>query len=180
MDIDAGRFDIISMPEFLAEGCAIKNLTDPDRVVIGTESRAEEASFEKIKSLFTPFISEEKIIKVNESSSELSKLVSNAMLAQRVSSINSISALCEMSGAKILEVKKAVSADKRIGAFHLHPSIGFGGSCFEKDILSLVYISEANGFPEIAEYWHSVLKINEFQKSRMANTIATRLIQEFG
>ncbi len=166
------NFEVISNPEFLAEGTAIDDLFKSDRVLIGgdqTESgqRAVSLLFE----IYTKWIPKEKIITTNVWSSELSKLVSNAMLAQRISSINSISALCEKTGADIEEVSKVTGMDSRIGKKFLKSSIGFGGSCFKKDILNLVYISRYYGLHEVADYWESVVKINSFQTERIGDEI---------
>ena len=151
------------MPEFLAEGSAIKNLMQPDRVLVGTPSTKNgECAFRTIRRLHEGWLSSEKLINIHTCSSELSKLLANALLAQKISSINSISALCEETHASVLEVKTGVGSDKRIGMNHLHPSIGFGGHCFTKDVNSLIYICQAQGLPEVAEYWNGVLKINEF------------------
>ena len=147
------NFEIISNPEFLAEGSAIKDLENPDRVLIGGEdTESGRHAMSKIASIYANWVSEERIILTNLWSSELSKLVSNAFLAQRISSINSISALCEVTGAVVEEVSKAVGMDSRIGAKFLKSSVGFGGSCFQKDILNLSYLAEYFGLKEVAEY----------------------------
>jgi UDPglucose 6-dehydrogenase len=166
------NFQVLSNPEFLAEGTAIKDLFNSDRVLIGGEDTPEgEKAVNALVSIYKKWIPEQKILKSNVWSAELSKLASNAMLAQRISSINSLSAVCAKTGANILEVSKAVGADSRIGNKFLQPSIGFGGSCFQKDILNLVYLSIINGLPEVAEYWHQVVKINNYQRKRFANLI---------
>jgi len=166
------NFEILSNPEFLAEGTAIKDLFKSDRVLIGGEST--DSGKEAIKSLvkiYSKWIKKEKILTTNVWSSELSKLASNAMLAQRISSINSLSALCEKTGADIDELSKAIGMDHRIGPHFLKVSVGFGGSCFQKDILNLVYLSRYYGLEEVAEYWHQVIKINNYQKKRFSQKI---------
>ena len=170
-------FEVISNPEFLAEGSAINDLIDPDRVLIGSnQTNSGIKAMNQIVEIYNNWIDKEKIITTNLWSSELSKLASNAFLAQRVSSINSLSSLCEESGANILEVSKAVGADSRIGNKFLEASVGFGGSCFKKDILNLVYLCQYYGLIEVAEYWHQVIKINDHQKTRFSN----RIIHELG
>lgn len=166
------KFEVLSNPEFLAEGTAIQDLFKSDRVLIGgdqTESGKEATN--KLKDIYKEWIPEEKILTLNIWSSELSKLASNAMLAQRISSINSLSLLCEKTGANINEVSTAVGMDHRIGNSFLNPSPGFGGSCFQKDILSLVYLCKYYGLNEVAEYWHQVIKINDHQRVRLANKV---------
>ena len=165
-------FDIISNPEFLAEGTAIKDLFKSDRVLIGGAStiRGKKAT-KQLMNIYLKWIPKSRILLTNVWSSELSKLASNAMLAQRISSINSLSAFCERTGADIIEVSKAVGMDKRIGREFLTPSVGFGGSCFQKDILNLVYISKSLGLNEVAEYWEQVIKINDYQKNRFTEKI---------
>ena len=166
------NFQVLSNPEFLAEGTAIKDLFNSDRVLIGGEDTPEgEKAVNALVSIYKKWIPEQKILKSNVWSAELSKLASNAMLAQRISSINSLSAVCAKTGANILEVSKAVGADSRIGNKFLQPSVGFGGSCFQKDILNLVYLSIINGLPEVAEYWNQVVKINNYQRKRFVNLI---------
>lgn len=183
------KFQIISNPEFLAEGTAIADLENPDRVLIGgMETPEGRQAIETIASIYARWVPREKIITTNLWSSELTKLVSNALLAQRVSSINSISALCEKTEANISEVAGAAGRDSRIGAKFLKASIGFGGSCFKKDILNLVYLCGHYGLPEVAEYWLGVVKINDFQASRfvrnmvgvMFNTVAGKKIAILG
>ena len=180
---------VLSNPEFLAEGTAVNDLEKPDRVLIGGEQTPEGLeAIDTLASIYNSWVPREKIIKTNLWSSELSKLVANAFLAQRVSSINSISALCEKTEADIDEVALAIGADTRIGPKFLKASIGFGGSCFEKDILNLVYLCEHFGIPEVAHYWESVLKLNDWQKRRFAdqvvdaffNTINDKLISVLG
>ena len=163
---------VLSNPEFLAEGTAVNDLENPDRVLIGGEQTPEGLeAIETLASIYNSWVPREKIIKTNLWSSELSKLVANAFLAQRVSSINSISALCEETEADVDEVALAIGADTRIGPKFLKASIGFGGSCFEKDILNLVYLCEHFGLPEVAQYWESVLNINNWQKKRFADNV---------
>ena len=169
---NAKTFSVLSNPEFLAEGSAIKDLNHPDRILIGGDN---QESINVLKSIYKEWVSEEKIISTNLWSSELSKLISNAFLAQRISSINAITALCEKTGAKVLEVSNAVGLDKRIGSKFLSPGPGFGGSCFNKDILNLVYISNYFGLYEVAEYWEQVIKINLWQKRRISKLIVDKL-----
>ena len=170
------KFEVISNPEFLAEGSAIDDLINPDRVLIGgDQTTSGREAISVVTSIYSNWVSQEKIITTNLWSSELSKLASNAFLAQRVSSINSLSALCEESGANIQEVSKAVGADTRIGNKFLEASVGFGGSCFKKDILNLVYLCKFYGLNEVSEYWHQVIKINDYQKNRFASRIVTTL-----
>jgi UDPglucose 6-dehydrogenase len=169
-------FEVISNPEFLAEGTAINDLLNPDRVLIGGDnSKTGRKAVNLLVEIYKNWIQTKKIITTNVWSSELSKLVSNAFLAQRISSINSISAICEKTGADVDEVSKAVGMDKRIGSQFLKASIGFGGSCFKKDILNLVYISRTLGLDEVADYWESVVKINSYQTKRFANNIKESL-----
>lgn len=161
------------MPEFLAEGCAIHNLVNPDRIVVGTAPNANGmAAFELLKDLYTHINT--KFFHVKTASSELGKLVANAMLAQRISSINSVSELCEITDACISDISSIVGSDRRIGPLFLQSSPGFGGSCFEKDILSLIYILESNGLKEAAEYWAWVLHMNNHQKKRLAEKIVSK------
>lgn len=170
------RFDILSNPEFLAEGTAIDDLLYPDRVLIGGDETPDGIKAQKrLSNIYEQWVSSEKIIHTNLWSSELSKLVSNAFLAQRVSSINSISALCEKTNANVEEVSKAVGFDSRIGPKFLNASVGFGGSCFQKDILNLVYIARNFGLEEVADYWEQVILINDYQKRRFAEKIISTL-----
>jgi UDPglucose 6-dehydrogenase len=170
------KFQVLSNPEFLAEGTAVQDLHHPDRVLIGgDESEDGRKAIELLANIYETWVPPEKILKTNVWSSELSKLVANAFLAQRISSINSISALCEKTGANVEEVSKAIGMDSRIGAKFLKPSVGFGGSCFQKDILNLVYICRSYGLNEVADYWDNVLKINDFQKYRFADAILDAL-----
>ena len=154
-------FSILSNPEFLAEGTAINDLENPDRILIGGE---DEESINYLSKIYEEWVSPNKIIKTNLWSSELSKLIANAFLAQRVSSINSISALCEKTGADINQVSSAIGADSRIGSKFLMAGPGFGGSCFKKDILNLVYLCNYFGLPEVADYWKNVISINDWQQ----------------
>lgn len=166
------RFDVISNPEFLAEGTAVKDLLEPDRVLIGSKETPEGLrARQEIVDIYANWVPRGKILVSNVWSAELSKLVANAFLAQRISSINSISALCEKTDASIQEVARAVGMDSRIGSRFLNASVGFGGSCFKKDILNLVYICETYGLHDVARYWESVLAMNEFQESRFVRTI---------
>ena len=165
-------FEVLSNPEFLAEGTAISDMINPSRVLIGGhKTNSGEKAVESLVKIYSNWISREKIITTNIWSSELSKLASNAMLAQRISSINSLSALCEKTGADIGELSTAIGMDSRIGKKFLNASVGFGGSCFKKDILNLVYLCKHYGLNEVAEYWHQVVKINEYQKNRFADKI---------
>ena len=166
-------FEVLSNPEFMAEGSAMADLENPDRVLIGSrETESGLRARTQLVDIYARWVPAEKIITSNIWSSELSKLVANAFLAQRVSSINSISALCEKTDANISEVAKAVGMDGRIGSKFLKAGIGFGGSCFKKDILNLVYLCSYYGLQEVADYWESVIKINEYQQDRfMANIL---------
>jgi len=172
----SGTFQVLSNPEFLAEGTAIEDLNNPDRVLIGGEQTPEGlAAIEKVVSIYARWIPREKILTTNLWSSELSKLVANAFLAQRISSINSISALCEATGADVDEVARAIGKDSRIGPKFLKASVGYGGSCFQKDILNLTYLCQHFGLPEVAAYWESVVSINDWQKSRFSTRIVKDL-----
>ena len=171
-----GTFQVLSNPEFLAEGTAIEDLNNPDRVLIGGELTPEGlAAIEEVVSIYARWIPRDRILTTNLWSSELSKLVANAFLAQRISSINSISALCEATGADVDEVGRAVGKDSRIGPKFLKASVGYGGSCFQKDILNLTYLCQHFGLPEVAAYWESVVKINDWQKSRFSGRIVRDL-----
>ena len=161
-------FSVLSSPEFLAEGTAIKDLENPDRVLIGG---SDHAAINQLKEIYLRWIPSDRILLSNVWSSELSKLIANAFLAQRVSSINSISALCESTGADINEVVKAIGSDKRIGEKFLTPGPGFGGSCFKKDILNLVYLCNFYKLEIVANYWEQVLFINEWQRKRISSLI---------
>lgn len=165
-------FDVLSNPEFLAEGTAVEDLLSPDRVLIGGES---ESAIAALVDVYAHWVPRERLLTTNLWSSELSKLTANAFLAQRVSSINSISALCEATEADVDEVAMAIGTDSRIGPKFLKSSVGFGGSCFQKDILNLVYLCEYFGLPEVAEYWEQVVKMNDYQKGRFVNRIVRTL-----
>lgn len=166
------KFEVLSNPEFLAEGTAISDMISPSRVLIGgNQTDSGKKAIKSLINIYKNWIPEEKIITTNVWSSELAKLASNAMLAQRISSINSLSALCEKTGADIEELSKAIGMDDRIGPHFLKSSVGFGGSCFQKDILNLVYLCKHYGLDEVSEFWHQVIKINEYQKDRFANKI---------
>lgn len=170
------KFSILSNPEFLAEGTAIADLMQPDRVLIGGEESPEgREAIEALASIYAHWVPRERILQTNVWSSELSKLTANAFLAQRVSSINSISALCEKTGANVDEVARAMGMDSRIGPKFLKASVGFGGSCFQKDILNLVYICHSLGLEEVAHYWEQVVKMNDYQKVRFADQIISTL-----
>lgn len=170
------NFQILSNPEFLAEGTAIQDLESPDRVLIGGDpSEAGQAAVQQLVDIYKQWVSEEKIITTNLWSSELSKLTANAFLAQRISSINSISALCEATGANVNEVAHAIGKDHRIGPNFLKASVGFGGSCFQKDILNLVYLCEHFGLPEVAAYWNTVIEMNDYQKRRFSQNVLSHL-----
>ncbi len=165
-------FVVLSNPEFLAEGTAIQDLEAPDRVLIGGEDTNAIESLAKIYGVWVP---PEKILRTNLWSSELSKLIANAFLAQRISSINSVAALCEVTGADVREVSKAIGADSRIGTKFLNSGPGFGGSCFKKDILNLVYLSRHFGLPEVADYWQHVVTVNTWQQNRIARLVVKNL-----
>lgn len=166
------RFQILSNPEFLAEGTAVADLLNPDRVLIGGEdSEAGQAAVAKLADIYASWVPRERILTTNVWSSELSKLTANAFLAQRISSINSISALCEATGADVSEVAMAIGTDSRIGPKFLRSSVGFGGSCFQKDILNLVYLCEHFGLREVADYWRQVVIMNDYQKRRFTEKI---------
>ncbi|KAB2872351.1 MAG: UDP-glucose 6-dehydrogenase [Bacteroidales bacterium] len=170
------KFQVLSNPEFLAEGTAIQDLMAPDRVLIGGDQTPEGlAAIEALTSVYASWVSRERIIQTRLWSSELSKLTANAFLAQRISSINSISALCEVTGADVDEVAYAIGSDTRIGSKFLKSSVGFGGSCFQKDILNLVYLCEYFGLPEVAAYWEQVIILNDYQKRRFAMNIIQTL-----
>ncbi|NBX30532.1 nucleotide sugar dehydrogenase [bacterium] len=171
-----GKFEVLSNPEFLAEGTAVADLENPDRILVGGErTPGGDKAVATLVDVYARWVPREKIITTNLWSSELSKLVANAFLAQRISSINSISALCEATGADVDEVANAIGKDSRIGPKFLKASVGFGGSCFQKDILNLVYLCEHFGLPEVAAYWESVVRMNTWQKSRFARTIVQAL-----
>ncbi|HKR08220.1 MAG TPA: nucleotide sugar dehydrogenase [Gemmatimonadaceae bacterium] len=183
------RFQVLSNPEFLAEGSAIADLETPDRVLIGSEETSDGMQARRaLADIYANWVPRERIIESNVWSAEMSKLAANAFLAQRISSINSISALCERTEADVSEVAKAIGTDARIGAKFLNASVGFGGSCFSKDILNLVYLAESYGLHEVAQYWESVVRMNEWQEMRfvrnmlanMFNTVAGKRIALFG
>tara|TARA_X000000368_G_scaffold227410_1_gene179535 strand:- start:2380 stop:3699 length:1320 start_codon:yes stop_codon:yes gene_type:complete len=166
------QFEILSNPEFLAEGTAIQDLFKSDRVLIGGDNtKSGQRAVKALSKIYNRWIPESKILTTNVWSSELSKLASNAMLAQRISSINSLSALCEKTGADINEISTAIGMDHRIGPHFLRASVAFGGSCFQKDILNLAYLCKFYGLDEVAEYWHQVVKINDYQKNRFVQRI---------
>ena len=182
-------FQILSNPEFLAEGTAIRDLEAPDRVLIGGDQTPEgKAAIQKLVDVYAAWVPQDAIITTNLWSSELSKLTANAFLAQRISSINAISALCEATGADVDEVAHAIGTDSRIGPKFLKASVGFGGSCFQKDILNLVYLCEYFGLPEVAAYWSKVVEMNDHQKHRfgrriiasMFNTVSDKKIAVLG
>ncbi|MGE5462203.1 MAG: UDP-glucose 6-dehydrogenase [Syntrophothermus sp.] len=183
------HFDVLSNPEFLAEGTAVRDMENPDRVLIGgRETESAQKAVQTLVELYANWVPRERIVTTNLWSSELSKLVANAFLAQRISSINAISALCEETGADVGEVAYAIGLDNRIGKYFLRASVGFGGSCFKKDILNLVYLCEYYGLPEAASYWEQVVTMNESQEMRfvskmvssMFNTVAGKRIALFG
>ena len=166
------HFEILSNPEFLAEGTAIQDLFKSDRVLIGgDDTESGQKAVKTLVDIYANWIPRQKILTTNVWSSELAKLASNAMLAQRISSINSLSALCEKTGAEINDISTAIGMDKRIGPYFLRASVAFGGSCFQKDILNLVYLCQFYGLNEVAEYWHQVVKINDYQKNRFVQNI---------
>jgi UDPglucose 6-dehydrogenase len=170
------KFQILSNPEFLAEGTAIQDLLNPDRVLIGGDTTGEgQKAIEALVDVYATWVSRDRILTANVWSSELSKLTANAFLAQRVSSINAISELCEKTGADVNEVAKAIGMDSRIGPKFLKASVGFGGSCFQKDILNLVYICKSFGLTAVADYWEQVIIMNDHQKARFAGNIVSTL-----
>lgn len=183
------HFDVLSNPEFLAEGTAVQDLETPDRVLIGSrETERGRKARQELVDMYANWVPQDKIITSNIWSSELSKLTANAFLAQRISSINSISALCEKTGADVSEVAYAIGTDTRIGSKFLKASVGFGGSCFKKDILNLVYICESYGLHDVAQYWENVVNINQYQEHRFVqnminvlfNTLANKRITLLG
>ncbi|KAJ5523670.1 hypothetical protein N7494_010320 [Penicillium frequentans] len=168
-------FEVLSNPEFLAEGTAIKNLTTPDRVLIGSAATpAGRQAARTLANLYKAWIPADRILETNTWSSELAKLVANAMLAQRISSINSVSAICERTGADVDQVAKAIGMDARIGSQFLKAGLGFGGSCFRKDIASLAYLAESLGLDDVAMYWRQVNIMNERQRDRFARKVIER------
>nr|OQO27407.1 hypothetical protein B0A51_05043 [Rachicladosporium sp. CCFEE 5018] len=169
-------FPVLSNPEFLSEGTAIKDLMRPDRVIIGCESTPSgTAAAEALADLYASWVPRERIVTNNIWSAELCKLTANAMLAQRISSINSISAICERTGADVGEIAKSIGLDRRIGPQFLKAGLGFGGSCFRKDIASLTYLAESLGLPEVAAYWEQVLTMNNYQRDRFALNVIAKL-----
>ena len=183
------RFTVLSNPEFLAEGTAIKDLLEPDRVLIGgPQDEVGLAAIEEVVDIYASWVPRERILTTNVWSAELTKLAANAFLAQRVSSINAIAGLCEATGADVEEVARVMGADHRIGSKFLKAGPGFGGSCFKKDVLNLVYLCESFGLHTAAEYWAGVIKMNEHQQERivsrlfkaMFNTLANKKIALFG
>ncbi|MEN8862332.1 MAG: UDP-glucose 6-dehydrogenase [Lentimonas sp.] len=183
------KFQILSNPEFLAEGTAMEDLEAPDRVLIGGDQTPEGlAAIQKLVDVYAAWVPRERILTTNLWSSELSKLTANAFLAQRISSINAISALCEATGADVDEVAHAIGTDSRIGPKFLKASVGFGGSCFQKDIYNLVYLCEHFGLPDVAAYWNGVIEMNDYQKHRfsrrviasMFNTVSDKKIAVLG
>jgi UDPglucose 6-dehydrogenase len=170
------RYQILSNPEFLAEGTAVVDLFNPDRVLIGGDTTPEgQSAIQSLVDVYSNWVPKERILTTNIWSSELSKLTANAFLAQRVSSINAISELCEKTGADVNEVAKAIGMDSRIGPKFLKASVGFGGSCFQKDILNLVYIAKSFGLNEVADYWEQVIIMNDHQKRRFSKNIVSTL-----
>ncbi len=170
------QFQILSNPEFLAEGTAVEDLLSPDRVLIGGDTTPEgQNAIQSLVEVYANWVPKERILTTNIWSSELSKLTANAFLAQRVSSINAMSELCEKTGADVNEVSKAIGMDSRIGPKFLKASVGFGGSCFQKDILNLVYISKSFGLNEVADYWEQVIIMNDHQKRRFSKNIVSTL-----
>ena len=170
------KFEVLSNPEFLAEGTAIEDLNSPDRVLIGSQLTPEGIKArDAVVEIYANWVPKDRIVTSNVWSAELSKLVANAFLAQRISSINTISALCEKTEANVTEVSRTIGMDTRIGSRFLMSSVGFGGSCFKKDILNLVYICQSYGLTEVADYWESVVAMNEYQKHRFVKTMLTAM-----
>ena len=170
------QFQILSNPEFLAEGTAVSDLLNPDRILIGGDTTEEgQKAIQALVDVYSNWVPEDKILTTNVWSSELSKLTANAFLAQRISSINALSELCEKTGADVNEVARAIGMDSRIGPKFLKASVGFGGSCFQKDILNLVYIAKSYGLNEVADYWEQVIVMNDHQKKRFSNRIVQTL-----
>ena len=169
---DQRTFSVLSNPEFLAEGTAIRDLETPDRVLIGGD---DPAAVDALAEIYANWVSQQQILRTNLWSSELSKLTANAFLAQRISSINSIAAFCEASGADVREVARAIGTDSRIGPKFLNAGPGFGGSCFQKDILNLVYLCRHFGLPDVADYWESVVALNTWQQHRIARLVVQKL-----
>lgn len=170
------QFQILSNPEFLAEGTAVQDLLNPDRILIGGDASAQgQEAINALVEVYANWVAKDKILTTNVWSSELSKLTANAFLAQRISSINAMSELCEKTGADVNEVARAIGMDSRIGSKFLKASVGFGGSCFQKDILNLVYIAKSYGLQEVADYWEQVIIMNDHQKRRFSNNIIQTL-----
>ena len=170
------QFQILSNPEFLAEGTAVTDLLNPDRILIGGDTTAEgQEAIQALVEVYANWVPTDKILTTNVWSSELSKLTANAFLAQRISSVNAMSELCEKTGADVSEVARAIGMDSRIGPKFLKASVGFGGSCFQKDILNLVYIAKSYGLHEVADYWEQVIIMNDYQKRRFSNKIVQTL-----
>ncbi|AYN05216.1 UDP-glucose 6-dehydrogenase [Flavobacterium sp. 140616W15] len=170
------QFQILSNPEFLAEGTAVTDLLNPDRILIGGDATSEgKEAIDALVEVYSNWVSSDRILTTNVWSSELSKLTANAFLAQRISSINAMSELCEKTGADVDEVARAIGMDTRIGSKFLKASVGFGGSCFQKDILNLVYIAKSYGLNEVADYWEQVIIMNDHQKKRFSNKIVQTL-----
>jgi UDPglucose 6-dehydrogenase len=183
------HFEVLSNPEFLAEGTATKDLENPDRVLIGGHNtESGQRAVAALVEVYAGWVPRDRILTTSVWSSELSKLAANAFLAQRISSINSLSALCESTEADVTEVARAIGMDARIGSRFLNASVGFGGSCFKKDILNLVYLCQHYCLHEVADYWEQVVKMNEYQEDRFAekmiscmfNTVAGKRIAVFG
>jgi len=169
-------FQVLSNPEFLAEGTAIEDLFKPDRVLVGGPTTEQgNAAVQYLADVYRKWVPNTQVLTTNLWSAELSKLTANAFLAQRISSINSISALCEVTGANVSEVAHAIGVDSRIGSKFLKSSVGFGGSCFQKDILNLVYLCRSFGLPEVADYWHQVIVMNDWQKKRFATNMVSKM-----
>ena len=171
-DLVTKSFDVLSNPEFLAEGTAVDDLLYPERILIGGENKI---AINALSEIYKHWVPESRILKTNVWSSELAKLTANAFLAQRISSINSISALCESTGADVREVARAIGTDSRIGSKFLDSGPGFGGSCFKKDILNLVYLSEYFGLPEVANFWNGVVELNNWHQNRISELITKKL-----
>ncbi|MEZ7505874.1 UDP-glucose 6-dehydrogenase [Flavobacterium sp. Arc2] len=170
------KFQILSNPEFLAEGTAVEDLLNPDRILVGGDTTEDgQKAIKALVEVYSNWVPVDKILTTNVWSSELSKLTANAFLAQRISSINAMSELCEKTGADVNEVAKAIGMDSRIGSKFLKASVGFGGSCFQKDILNLVYIAKSYGLNQVADYWEQVIIMNDYQKRRFANNIVETL-----
>ncbi|MBM4164227.1 MAG: nucleotide sugar dehydrogenase [Lentisphaerae bacterium] len=172
------HFEVLSNPEFLAEGTAIKDLENPDRVLVGGhDTETGRRAVAELVDIYAHWVPRERILTTNLWSSELSKLAANAFLAQRISSINSLSALCERTDADVVEVSRAIGMDRRIGSRFLNASVGFGGSCFKKDILNLAYLCEHHGLPEVAAYWEQVVRMNDYQEERFVERMRTAMFQ---